>query len=185
MKKTSVAVIVLLLAASLAFAQNYSSAPAEDNTQDEKNLAILSKRLIRMKKDVDKFVKDMSVTYSGVESDMAPGAFGGGMKVDIIENDKDIVVTADLPGMDKDKIDIIIEGGRNLKISGVRHVEKKELVPGVVKQERMDGRFERVLELPAECKSEGISASYKDGVLEITIPKAEPVKKEAVKVIVQ
>ena len=184
MKKIAISAVICVLGVSLAFAQTYEKATVDEQTQEEKNLEILSKKLVRMKKEMDKFIKDMSVAYQD-QGDTSPAAFGGNMKVDIVENDKDFVVTADLPGMDKDKIDITLERGRILKIAGMRHVEKKETAPGVVRQERMEGMFERVLELPAECKSEGISASYNNGVLEIMIPKKETTKTEAVKVKVQ
>ena len=185
MKKLTIVIVISIIAASLAFAQSYERTAADDQAQEEKNLEILSKRLVRMKKEMDKFVKDMSATYSDAQSSPVMTSFGSDVKVDITENDKSFIVTADLPGMDKDKIDIAMESGRILKISGMRNMEKKVTAPGVVKQERMEGKFERVLELPAECMSEGISASYNNGVLEIIIPKKEPVKKESVKVKVQ
>lgn len=185
MKKMTMAVIISVLGASLAFAQAYDKTSLDDQTQEEKNLEILSKKLVRMKKEMDKFVKDMSATYSPAQDPAAMTAFGSDVKVDIAENNNGFTVTADLPGMDKDKIDITLESARILRIAGMRHVEKKETSPGVIRQERMEGRFERVLELPAECKSEGINASYENGVLEITIPKKAPVSIETVKVKVQ
>jgi HSP20 family protein len=185
MKSIAIAVIICLLGGSALSAQTYDNVPADDQVQDEKNLEILSKRLIRMKKGMDKFVKDMTTVYSGAAGDAGTAPYGSDVKVDIVENDKDFIVTADLPGMDKDKIDVMLEGGKMLKISGMRSVEKKEEAPGMVRQERMEGRFERILELPGECKNEGISASYNNGVLEITIPKKEPVKKDTIKVKVQ
>lgn len=182
MKRIAIAVIICLLGGNVLFALTYDNAPVDDQARDEKNLKILSNRLVSMKKNMDKFVNDMTTVYSGAP---AAALYGSDVKVDIVENDKDFIVTADLPGMDKDKIDIMLEGGKVLKISGMRSVEKKEESPGMVRQERMEGRFERILELPAECKSEGISASYDNGVLEITIPKKESVKKEIVKVKVR
>ncbi len=184
MKKTLMVIAALFLAASLAIAQVYDKPTVDDQTQDEKNLEILSKKLVRMKKDMDKFIKDMSATYQGQEGTFT-APFGSDVKIDIVEKDKDFIVTADLPGMDKDKIDVMLEGGKILKISGTRHMETTQTTPGVVRQERMEGKFERVIELPAECKSEGINASYTNGVLEITIPKMEPAKMAAVKVKVQ
>ncbi|MFH1190518.1 MAG: Hsp20/alpha crystallin family protein [Candidatus Omnitrophota bacterium] len=185
MRKISIALIICLVGGSALLAQTYDTAPADDEAQEEKNLEILAKRLSRMKREMDKFVKDMTTVYSGATADAGAAFYGSDVKVDIVENEKNFVVKADLPGMDKDKIDIVLEGGRVLRISGARSMEKKETFPGVVRQERMEGRFERALELPAECKSEGISASYNNGVLEVTIPKKEPVKKETVKVKVQ
>lgn len=186
MKIFVAAIIGIIATTGVGCAQTYDRAVQnEQQSQEERNLEILSKRLIKMKREMDKFVKEMSASYSDASSDYVSGAFGSDVKVDVIENEKSFTVTADLPGMDKDKIDILLEGGKTLKISGMRHVEKNETAPGVVKQERMEGRFERVLELPAECKSEGITASYKNGVLDIVIPKKEPVKVQSVKVRVQ
>jgi HSP20 family protein len=87
--------------------------------------------------------------------------------------------------MDKDKITVTLESGKLLKISGSREAMKQEAGPNVVKRERMVGKFERAIELPAECKSDGISASYKNGVLEVRIPKKETAKPEMIKVTVQ
>jgi len=184
MKKIAIVVAAFFIVVSLALAQTYNKTTLDDQTQEEKNLEILSKKLVRMKKEMDKFIKDMSATYQGPDSAFTK-AFGSDVKVDIVENDKGFIVTADLPGMDKDKIDVTLESGKILKISGTRHAETTTEAPGVVKQERMEGKFERVVELPAECKSDGISASYKNGVLEITIPKKESTKVAAVKVKVQ
>lgn len=184
MKKIVIIAFTFFIGATIALAQTSDNTAINDQTQEERNLEILSKKLVRMKRDMDKFVKDMSAAYQD-QGYPAAGLFGSDVKVDIIENDKGFIVKADLPGMDKDKIDITLENGRMLKIAGARHVDKKETSPGVVKQERMEGRFERVLELPAECRSEGIGASYNNGVLEISIPKKEPKKTETVKVKVQ
>lgn len=181
MKFFCILAILFLLIADASQAQSFNKVPVDDKAQEERDLELLSKKLIRMKKEMDKFVKEMSFAYQGQDNGYL-SQFGGDVKVDIAENDKHFIVTADLPGMDKDKIDITLESGRILKISGTRRVEKQEAAPGVVRQERMEGRFERVLELPGECKSEGISASYMNGVLEIVIPKKESKKAETVKV---
>ena len=184
MKKFAISAIICVLGASLCFAQTHEKAPVGDQTQEEKDLELLSSRLIRMKRGMDKFVKEMTAAYQS-QDDTMMAPFGGDVRVDIVENDKSFTVTADLPGMDKDKIDIVLEGGRTLKISGTRSADKKETAPGVVKQERMEGKFERVLELPAECRGAGISASYKNGVLEIVIPKKASAKIKTVKVKVR
>ena len=184
MKRLLIVIAASFIASSPAIAQTYDTPTAESPTQEEKNLEILSKKLVRMKKEMDKFIKDMSAAYDAPDGALTSG-FGSDVKVDVVENSNGFVVTADLPGMEKDKIDVTLESGKILKISGIRHMEKTQTSPGVVRQERMEGRFERVLVLPAECKSDGISASYKNGVLEITIQKKEPAKKESVKVKIQ
>ena len=169
MKKIIIA--VLLLAASAGMA--YGVAVPDD--QGSQSLDELRVKLVRMKREMDKFMKDIIATYP----DQAPGSagldmFGQEVRVDVAETLKDIIVRADLPGMDKDKIDITLENNKILKIAGTREMMKSQTAPGVVKQERMSGHFERMLELPAECLSAGIKATYTNGVLEIVIPKKKP-----------
>ena len=107
------------------------------------------------------------------------------VNVDILQNEKNVIVKADLPGMEKDKINITLESGRFLKISGSREIVKDQSSPGIVKQERFSGSFEKTVELPCEVENSGISATYKDGVLEVTIPKKAPVKEDKVKINVK
>jgi len=179
MKMYKIAIIALLSVslAGPAFGQTAM------NEQDEKNLEELSKKLVRMKRSMDSFMKELASSYS----DQAGGfsGFGSDVRVDITENPKEFIVKADLPGMDKDKITVTLERAKVLKITGSRESIKQETGPNVVRHERMEGRFERIIDLPAECRPDGIKASYKNGVLEITIPKKEEAKPEMIKVDIQ
>ncbi|MFA4981572.1 MAG: Hsp20/alpha crystallin family protein [Candidatus Omnitrophota bacterium] len=176
MKKILLAALICVLAAGPALAETPSDA-------DYRDLEQLRTKLVRMKREMDKFIRDISATYP--EQGAAAGVFDQDVRVDITENDKDIMVKADLPGMEKDKIEVTLENGRLLKIAGAREIVKKETAPGMVRQERSSGRFERMLELPSECLSEGIGAAYMNGVLEITIPKKAKAKEEEVKIKVR
>lgn len=180
MRKIAIFTILCILTAGAA----YGETEPQPTEEDYKNLEGLRMKLMRMRREMDRFMKDVISTYPAEEYP-AVSDFGQDVKVDITENDKDITVRADMPGMDKDKIDITLEGGSVLKIAGTREVVKSQTAPGVVRQERMSGKFERVLKLPAECKSEGIKASYNNGVLEIAIPKKKDKKEEAVKISIQ
>ncbi len=151
---------------------------------DYENIDKLHHKLVRMKKEMDRLMKDVLSAYPAEEGSVL-GGFGEDVRVDIVDEAKRVIVKADLPGMDKDKIDITLENDRTLKISAQREVVKSQTAPGVVRQERGVGRFERVLDLPAECSSEGISASYKNGVLELVIPKKRQTKEEKVRITVQ
>lgn len=175
MKKIIIAILFVVLMAGTGYAV---TTPTDE---DYKNMGELRAKLVRMKREMDKFMKEIVATYP----DEAMSGFGEDVKVDITETDKDVLVKADLPGMDKDKIDITLENYKTLKIAGTREMEAKEITPGVVRQERMSGKFERILELPVECMSEGIKATYKAGVLEVVIPKKVKGKPEAVKINVQ
>ena len=178
MKKIMIAILVMAVAASCAYAVTYPT------DQDYKNLDDLREKLVRMKREMDKFMKDIISTYPN-QAVGTTDIFGQDVRVDVAESDKDVIVRADLPGMDKDRIDVTLENNKMLKIAGSREIAKKESAPGVIKQERMSGHFERVIELPVECLSEGIRATYKNGVLEIVIPKKPAAKAETVKISVQ
>ena len=126
---------------------------------------------------MDLLIKDM-VSGASMASDAVLKDFAGDVSVDILQNAKFVIVEADLPGMEKDKINIMLESGRFLKISGSRETLKNQSAPGVVRQERFFGSFEKTVELPCEVENSGINATYKDGVLEITVPKKAQAKEE-------
>lgn len=172
---------IILLAICLTFISGlaYAALPTD---KDYENLDELRVKIVRMKREMDKFMKDIIATYP---QDASLDVFGQDIRVDVVQTQADVVVRADLPGMSKDTIEVTLENSRILRIAGIRNIEKKETAPGVVRQERMQGRFERVLELPAECKNDGITATYKDGVLEIIIPKLSETKEKPVKIAIE
>jgi HSP20 family protein len=92
--------------------------------------------------------------------------------IDIKEDGTQYTVTMDLPGMDKDKINIEIKN-KMLKITGEREtVSEENRADKFFRQERNYGYFSRVIPLPDNIKENEISADYKNGVLTIKIPKA-------------
>ena len=178
MKKILLSVLFSVLFTGSAWAE---TGPTE---QDYQNLDQVREKLVRMRREMDKFMKEIVGPYADINKNNM-GVFGQDVRVDVTENDKDVIVKADLPGMSKDKIDIILEKNKILKISGSRDVMTKQEGLGVIRQERMSGYFDRALELPAECESEGIRATYKEGVLEIILPKKKNVKEDTIKVSVR
>lgn len=101
--------------------------------------------------------------------------------VDVFERDGNLVVKAELPGMKKDDIDVSIDSGA-LVIRGERSAEKKVEEKDYHRMERSYGSFQRRLALPAGVTSDQISASFKDGVLEVTAPIPAQKAPEATKV---
>ncbi len=99
--------------------------------------------------------------------------------VDVSETDKELVVRAELPGMDPKEIDISLSG-KVLTIKGERQHEREEKKENFHLVERSSGSFSRTVQLPVEVKADKVKAEYKDGVLNISMPKTEP---EAVKKI--
>lgn len=174
MKKIIPIVLILIATVGVIHAQDLT----DERTAEE--LAVMRKKLGRLQREMNSMMRDVIMNAgAGVPApDISGSAFGGDVNVDILQTDKNVIVRADLPGMQKDKIDIILENNRMLKIAGSREITKSVNTPGVVKQERFSGRFEKVVELPCEVENSGVNAVYKDGVLEVSIPKRVQTKKE-------
>jgi HSP20 family protein len=101
--------------------------------------------------------------------------------VDVIDEDDKIRIIADLPGFRKEDIELTIENGY-LVIKAERKEEKEEKGKGYLRQERKYGGVYRRISLPAEVKVDEIKASYNNGILEVTLPKAETAKKKTIKI---
>ncbi|HCM42932.1 MAG TPA: hypothetical protein DIS66_06455 [Candidatus Omnitrophica bacterium] len=98
--------------------------------------------------------------------------------MDMEEKDNAYIVQVDMPGLDKDKIDITVRG-EILTIQGQRETINQEQSGSFYAQERSYGSFSRSLRLPGPVDEANIQAEYKNGVLEITLPKVT--KEEAAK----
>ena len=101
--------------------------------------------------------------------------------VDIYEKDDQIIIKADLPGIEKKDIHIDVKD-RVLTIKGERASENEVKKHNVYRRERALGRFERSFTLPGKVDAEDIKASHKDGVLKIEIPKPEDQKSKTIAV---
>ena len=100
---------------------------------------------------------------------------------DIYETDNDLVVHADVPGIDPKQIDIRVENNV-LTIRGERRFEAKVERENFHRVERSYGTFARSFTLAAAVDSEKIQANYKNGVLSITLPKAEQAKPKRIQI---
>ena len=101
--------------------------------------------------------------------------------VDLYEKDDYFMIKAELPGVDKDDIKIDLKDGL-LTLSGERSHDNEVKDESYYRRERSYGKFQRVFTLPAEVDPENIKAEYKDGVLQIEVPKPE--EKKAKKITV-
>jgi HSP20 family protein len=90
--------------------------------------------------------------------------------VDIREEEQRFVLCADIPGVDRENVDVTLENGV-LTIKGERHAESEESGEGFHRRERVHGTFLRQFSLPDTVNADSINATVKDGVLEIEIPK--------------
>lgn len=101
--------------------------------------------------------------------------------VDVVDHDKELVVKAEIPGIDKKDLDISVSGNV-LTIKGSKKEEKKEEKENYVMSEIRSGRFARTLTLPAEVDSDKVKARYENGVLELTLPKSPTAERRTIKV---
>jgi len=95
--------------------------------------------------------------------------------LDMFEDKDNVYVKLELPGMRKEDIDLSLHDG-SLSISGERKSEEKFKDAEVYRAERFYGRFQRTVTLPTAVATDKVKAQYKDGVLLITLPKAEEAK---------
>jgi HSP20 family protein len=126
-------------------------------------------RLSNLRDEIDRlFESPLAEWPSQVFSGWTPA-------LDMHEDKDNIIVHAELPGMKKEDIDISLHEGC-LSISGERKSEKEHKDAEVYRSERFVGRFQRTVSLPSAVDAEKVKASYKDGVLTITLPKTEEAK---------
>jgi len=118
--------------------------------------------------------------------DFEPPSFGTGERewmpaFDVSETEGEIIVKAEIPGMKVEDIDITLTDGL-LTIKGERKMEKEEKQENYHRIERQFGTFSRSLNLGQTVRADGIDAGYKDGVLTVTLPKAEEDKPKKIEV---
>ncbi len=101
--------------------------------------------------------------------------------VDILETENELVLKADVPGVDLKDIDIQFENG-TLTVKGERKFEKDEKNKGFHRMERSYGSFVRIFTVPETVDAEHVKAAYEAGVLTITLPKKEVAKPKTIKV---
>ena len=101
--------------------------------------------------------------------------------VDLVEAEDHFVLKADLPGLSEGDVNIEVQDG-TLTISGERKAEHEQREKGWYRIERSFGRFSRALSLPDGVDPDGIQASFRDGVLEVRIPKPEERKPRRIEI---
>ncbi|GAB6078022.1 Hsp20/alpha crystallin family protein [Hydrogenobaculum acidophilum] len=122
--------------------------------------------LEKVKAEFDNLFQNLLPTvYSGTDMAVVPA-------IDIYETDKEVVVKAEVPGVKKEDIEVSVKDNV-LYIKGEKKEEKEENTEAVHKVERVYGKFERMITLPQNIKTQEAKAEYKDGVLEIRFPKKE------------
>src|SRR5208283_1597216 len=101
--------------------------------------------------------------------------------LDVHEDKDNFVVHAELPGMNREEIEVSLHDGA-LSISGERKAEKKFEEAAVYRTERFFGKFQRTVTLPEAVAADRVKAQYKDGILTVTLPKTEAAKPKQIEV---
>ncbi|MFQ3676097.1 MAG: Hsp20/alpha crystallin family protein [Endomicrobiia bacterium] len=105
-------------------------------------------------------------------------------KVDIWEDKDKIVVEAELPGVDKKDVDVNINDGL-LTIRAVSEKKQESKEKNYYRSERSFGEFVRSIRLPYEIDNKNVKATFKNGVLEVQLPKTKEVKEKNIKVAIE
>lgn len=100
--------------------------------------------------------------------------------LDLYQTSDDVVAVIELPGMKKEDIEISLHDG-TLTISGERK-DETAAQENAARTERVTGKFRRSISLPTRVDSNKVNATYKDGILTVTLPKAEEVKPKQIQV---
>lgn len=101
-------------------------------------------------------------------------------KVDVVERDSEIVVRAEMPGVDKKDLDVSVSDS-TVTIKGSTRHEEKEEKGDYYRHEISTGTFSRMVALPANVDGSKAKADFKDGMLELTLPKVEKAKRHSIK----
>jgi len=101
-------------------------------------------------------------------------AIRGSFRVDVREHDEEVIVVADMPGIDRKNVSIRLRDPRTLEISTKEAEEKEEEEEGYFMRERVYGTMSRIVTLPADVSDEDATATFKNGVLEIRLRKVAP-----------
>ena len=111
----------------------------------------------------------------------APGACAWMPVVDMYETKDDVVLTFEVPGVREKDIALSITGDM-LTVRGARAFDRELEKESYHRVERAYGQFERTLELPMPVQADRVKATYRDGVLEVKLPKSEEIKPKEIKI---
>lgn len=131
-------------------------------------------------REIDRLFEDFSRGFPAFPS--AGGTVGKMTpSIDVTETDKDIEITAELPGLEEADVQINVADNL-LTIRGEKKAEKEEKDKNYRLVERSYGAFERTLELPAGVDADAIKASIAKGVLTVTVPKPAPAQAKKIEI---
>lgn len=124
----------------------------------------------QMNRLFDDFFSEFPLASRGGGRDLAPARFSP--RVDVSETDKDVKISAELPGMDEKDITVELNEAA-VTIRGERREEKEDKGKNWYSREQSYGVFHRVIPLPSSVDGDKASAKFKKGLLTVTVPKRE------------
>ncbi len=142
----------------------------------------LTSDFFNVRRDLDRFFDSFLRGDYGTEDPLFPAVWTPA--ADIIERDDAYLVKLELPGVKKNEVKITIENNI-LTVSGEKKQENELKDKEHYRFERMHGAFRRSFTLPSTVKGEKIEAVYEDGILTISLPKAEEAKPKAIEIKVK
>ena len=140
------------------------------------------KDLLSIHDRMNKLFEDTFFRDRGTEEGLVKGVWAPA--VDIYETQNDIVLKAELPGLEQKDITVEVKDN-TLTLKGERKFEKDVKEENYHRIERSYGAFQRVFTLPGTVQQDKVKAKFKDGVLEIIMPKEDKVKPKMIKVDVE
>jgi HSP20 family protein len=137
-------------------------------------------RLAALRDEMDSLFEQPSAGNFGRQAQLFSGWTPA---LDLYQNNDSVIAVVEIPGMRKEEIDISLHDGM-LTIAGERQSSLGE-GENAERTERLSGKFRRSVTLPTRVDAGKVSASYKDGILTVTLPKAEEAKPKKVEVTIE
>jgi HSP20 family protein len=137
----------------------------------------------RLTRHFDRLQDEMSGLFHRVFGDESRSVANGGFAplTDVAETESAYEITAELPGVKAEDLNVEVQEG-TLLISGKKTEEKEEKGKTFHRVERYSGEFRRAVALPTAVDTDRVDASFKDGVLKVTVPKAEAAKPKQINI---
>ncbi|MDY6916820.1 MAG: Hsp20/alpha crystallin family protein [Chloroflexota bacterium] len=135
------------------------------------------REMVSLRQAMDRLLEDSFVRPSRLWPEMTPGEF----PIDMYQTANDVVLRASLPGVKPDQVDISVTGD-TVTIKGEHKEEEEVKQENFLRKERRYGAFARSITVPVSVQSDKAEAVFENGVLTLTLPKAEEVKPKQIKV---
>jgi len=145
----------------------------------QRDLPTFPSDVLSMQREINRMFDSFFRTGWIEDTGLAPAAWSPA--TDIVENDTGYVVKVELPGMSKDEVKITMQENQ-LSIRGEKKHEEEGKENGYHRIERSYGAFQRCFALPTAVDASKIDASFKDGILTVTLPRSEAAKPKTIEV---